>query len=135
MLRTMLLVHPENHDILVCLVEVVVVLSTNQTWTHLEQFLRGSNQVIEMSSPLAIPFRYALAACTDDKRAKLDYGSQLQTANDHVIPRFGKNHPHVLVDSYYLAWHLMDKKDYVKVINISECLVRNVPEDTRWQTS
>ena len=122
-LRTTLRVHPENHYILPCLNEVVTVLSTNEKMTQLEEFLRESDRVIEWNSPLVIPFRYALAACVQDSELKRYYASQLRTTNEYMVSKFRKSHPNILVNSYYLAWHLMDDREYGTVIKILEKLL------------
>ena len=117
-LRTILLVNPENKHVFPCLNEVVTVLSMNEKWVQLEEFLRQSIGVIEENSPLATPFRYALAACIDDSDAKNHYGSMLQQTHNYMVPRCGLKHPNLLVNSYYWAWHQMDNGKHGQVINL-----------------
>ncbi len=122
-LKATLMVDPANQYILPCLNEVATVLGTNEKWAQLEEFLRESCVVIDGvecdDSPLTIPFRYALAACVDDSKAKALYGSKLQRTHDYMVPRYGKKHPNVLINCYYWAWHLHHEYQlYDDVINI-----------------
>ena len=113
---------PANRYILPCLNEVVTVLGANEKHAQLREFLSESCRVIESleseTSLLATPFRYCLAVCMGDTNAKEQYGSMLSRTHDYMVPIFGGKHPNLLVNTYYYAWHLMEKHEFDEVIKL-----------------
>lgn len=120
----MLKMDPTNRYILPYLNFMVIVLGSNCKYDKLHEFLRESCEVIDQlprpTVHLACPFRYALAYSKGDTVEMRYYGTMFEATQHHLEVNCGPNHPNVIVNSYYWAWHLLEEHQYPTVIQMLE---------------
>lgn len=109
--KYILTVNPENQFVLPLLNWMSTILSSNDKTDLLKDFTSECCQVLDTCRdagfPLSTPFRYTLAFCNDDVASQEYHGSQFAYGTQRLIQLYGPDHPNVLVNEYFHAWHLM----------------------------
>jgi len=122
--RLMLRQDVNNQFIFPCLSWMVTVLGCNDKGRELQDFLSESCAVIdEVMGPnltYGSPFHYALAICTENAADVEKYGSKFEQSHHQIKLLWGDNHPNVLVNAYYWAWHSLKKGHHSDVIKVLE---------------
>lgn len=109
--KYILTANPENQYVLPLLNWMSTVLSANDKPDLLKEFAFECCQVLDtcrdFGFPLSTPFRYMLAFCNEDRSGQDYYGAQFAEGTKQLAQLYGADHPNVLVNEYYHAWHLM----------------------------
>lgn len=109
--KYILTANPENQYVLPLLNWMSTVLSANDKPDLLKDFASECCQVLDTCRdygfPLSTPFRYMLAFCNEDSQSQELYAAQFAQGTETLIHLYGADHPNVLVNEYYHAWHLM----------------------------
>lgn len=129
--KYILTANPDNQYVLPVLNWMSTVLPANNKPDLLKDFVSACCHVLDTHGddgfPLSIPFRYMLAFCNEDPAGQEYHGAHLAQGTRRLVQLYGSDHPNVLVNEYFRAWHLMMRPScWAKAKSILEaCLIKS----------